>query len=158
MTMQINSFPRSGNFYLYNLLRANAINVKPVSHFARNLENGNCLVILRNPVEAISSWVAFSKTNVEDAIKFYNRFHQKLIDYFDRNVIICFEYLKSDCSNFLQKIFDKPIYNIIDINKNATPYSYSLFDESLFKSPLEIYRNLMDMMPNNEGAIYGKTL
>jgi hypothetical protein len=141
--INFDGFPRSGNEFTFNLLKKSFpdVLVNSFQHNANNL-TVNHFVVIRNPVEAISSFVSvFKESDLQAAQRWWLRFYTIAAEKTDLKNWILFDNLVNKTTKvvmrFSEKLNTKPvIYNYDLIDKNQAPQFYELqmFDkaQSLF--------------------------
>lgn len=130
------SFPRSGNFFLVDVLRKNAptTSYNWVGHNAFLLtKEKDSFTVIRNPLECISSWIIYKNDSrpdrAEKAIRWYCAFYEKC---HENNIrIFTFEDLISDPIGLLDKICNVQIRD-----EHQKYFRNETADKSSYKSVL----------------------
>jgi len=107
----IEGYPRSGNSYLVEMLRLGARDLRILSHrhnpayVLLALQHGRRVVVLiRNPIDAVASWVIYAKTDIYDALRYYTEYYRLIIPAIDQLLTINFNSLVGNPISVIRRI------------------------------------------------------
>ncbi|CAB4203988.1 hypothetical protein UFOVP1387_32 [uncultured Caudovirales phage] len=139
-TVTFGSFPRSGNFFLVDVLRkhASSVGVHWVGHNAHLLtKHSDSFTVIRNPLHCVPSWVVYkgdTRTDrAERVLQWYCAYHTKCYDYGIRT--FAFDDLISNPVGLISQVCDVQSYQ--------TDYRYfcnETVDRSLFPTIVDEMR------------------
>jgi hypothetical protein len=129
----LEAYPSSANAFLCSVLKYSNkdLNIARHTHSIANIKialkyNIPVVIIIRDPLEAISSRVVRFKKGIERSIFEYLNFYEFVTEHLDRIVVVSFEDVVNNTSSVLRKIREKTNINLVhcDINE-AKKHAFS---------------------------------
>lgn len=148
-TVTFGSFPRSGNFFLIDVLRKNlpSLSIDWVGHSAFALtKSPDSFTVVRNPVECVPSWIVYTKdvreNRAEKVLEWYLAYHRKCLE--NKIRVFHFNDLINDPISFVEKI--------CDVKLDGQKFNY-FRNETNDKSSFISILSEMQLAPNFQEAI-----
>jgi hypothetical protein len=147
-------FPRSGNMFLWQLLKQSFPNANVIefTHNVNTLDIDGCIVPIRNPYQAVPSWCAFSgEQDLEATAKWYMRFNTKVLENINNLSVIDFIELSTNPSAIIKKISNQfnlfPIeIDYLNIDKNVKFKNYQSYNSPLMKDCFDLYEGILNKL------------
>ena len=107
----LEAYPSSANSFLCRVVKYlnKDLNIAQHTHSIANIKialkyNIPVVIIIRDPLEAISSRVVRFNTGIGQGIFEYINFYEFVAEHFDKLIVVCFEDVVKNTSSVLQKI------------------------------------------------------